>query len=190
MVVSGSMGDNSWPRADTTFFAGTFCKHPLTMATTYAVLNEIKRRGPQLQIDLNSKTDAMVSTLNQFFDEHDISIKMVNCGSLFRFVFSSNLDAFFYLLINKGLYVWEGRNCFLSSAHTQTDIDKIIDIVKESAIELKHAGFFESRPKPQPATRLNEKNANRLPVSAIDADIATHTSQPKTFHLTEAQKQL
>ena len=31
-------GDDSYPRAETTFFGGTFCKHPLAMAAARAVL--------------------------------------------------------------------------------------------------------------------------------------------------------
>src|SRR5262249_12998256 len=37
-----SYGDASYPGATTTFFAGTFCKHPLTMAAARAVLKHLR----------------------------------------------------------------------------------------------------------------------------------------------------
>src|SRR5262249_61118806 len=39
-------GDDSYPRAETTFFAGTFCKHPLAMAPAHAVLTQLHRPCP------------------------------------------------------------------------------------------------------------------------------------------------
>ena len=42
-------GDLSYPKASTTFFAGTFCKHALVMAAAQAVLRHLKQQGPKLQ---------------------------------------------------------------------------------------------------------------------------------------------
>lgn len=70
---------------------------------------------------------------------------MVNFGSLFRFVLQGDLELFFYLLIYKGIYVWEGRNCFFSTAHTEDDIRRIADIIKESVQEMRKYGFIKPK---------------------------------------------
>ncbi|NOK74173.1 MAG: hybrid non-ribosomal peptide synthetase/type I polyketide synthase, partial [Chloroflexi bacterium AL-N5] len=139
-------GDLSYPSATTTFFAGTFCKHPLTMAASRAVLQHLKEAGPTLQEQLNARTTDLVKTLNQFFESESVPIRTVQFGSLFRFTFTTNMDLFFYHLVAKGLYIWEGRNLFLSTAHTDDDIAAIIRIVRESVMELREGGFLPEKP--------------------------------------------
>ena len=41
-----TFGDDSAPEANLTFFAGTFVKHPLALATSSAVLARLKEAGP------------------------------------------------------------------------------------------------------------------------------------------------
>ncbi|KZN67217.1 hypothetical protein N473_08320 [Pseudoalteromonas luteoviolacea CPMOR-1] len=135
-------GDQSFPQADTTFFAGTFCKHPLSMASAVAVLKEIKRQGVELQNELTRKTVYLQDQLNAFFTEQAIPISINTFASLFRFQFSQNLDVFFYELLNRGVFIWEGRNCFISAAHSDADIAFVINAIKESALALKQAGYF------------------------------------------------
>ncbi|MCF2859657.1 amino acid adenylation domain-containing protein [Pseudoalteromonas sp. SMS1] len=161
-------GDNSYPQADTTFFAGTFCKHPLSMVSAAAVLKEIKRQGPQLQAQLTQKTTYLRTTLNHFFDQQSIPIGIESFSSLFRFTFAQNLDVFFYELLNRGVFIWEGRNCFISAAHSDADIEAIISAVKASALTLKEAGYFGGTPAP----------------------LKQASSHTMTFPLTEAQQQL
>ena len=43
-----------------------------------------------------------------------------------RFNYTGNMDLLFYHLLTKGVYVWEWRNCFLSTAHTDEDVDHIV----------------------------------------------------------------
>ncbi|MDF5715348.1 MAG: aminotransferase class III-fold pyridoxal phosphate-dependent enzyme [Rhizonema sp. NSF051] len=49
-------GDDSYPKAERTFFAGTFNKHPLALATARAVLKHLKNQGLALQEQLNQRT--------------------------------------------------------------------------------------------------------------------------------------
>ncbi|MFL9458791.1 hypothetical protein AB0758_48360 [Tolypothrix bouteillei VB521301_2] len=58
---------------------------------------------------------------------------------------SGNLDLLFYHLLVEGVYIWEGRNCFLSTAHTDQDIDCIIQAVKNSTEALRSGGFLPKR---------------------------------------------
>jgi amino acid adenylation domain-containing protein len=172
-------GDASYPQADTTFFAGTFSKHPLAMATALAVLQEIKKQGPTLQEQLNQRTTHLVDTLNSYFEEQEVPIRMVHFGSLFRFYYSSNLDLLFYHLLEKGVYIWEGRNCFLSTAHTSEDIEYVIRAVKDSVKELQGGGFLPGGGTPKNSTPNLDKEKEDTSGS-VQAQIS----------LTQAQKQL
>ncbi|MFZ6876042.1 aminotransferase class III-fold pyridoxal phosphate-dependent enzyme [Undibacterium sp. Di27W] len=160
-------GDASYPAADTTFFAGTFNKHPLVMAAAKAVLTEIKQGGPAVYQKLNDNTARLTAELNQVFAAAGAPIHMKNFGSLFRFVFSENLDPFFYHLLYRGLYVWEGRNLFLSTAHTDEDIAQIVSRVSESVASLKSAGFIANAPEAQKLAEII------LPLSKAQKQLAT-----------------
>lgn len=141
---SWSFGDDSYPQNEhrRTFVAGTFCHHPLAMAASLAVLDYLENHGEQLQNRLNSRTSALAAELNSYFTDEQIPIKIVHFGSLFRFVLKGDLELFFYHMLEKGIYIWEGRNCFLSTAHTEEDIAWIIQAVKDSVDELRKGGFL------------------------------------------------
>ena len=138
-------GDASYPRAETTFFGGTFCMHPLTMAAALATLKHLKQEGPELQQRLNQRTSQLAADLNAYFTENEIPLRMANFGSLFRFVHSGNMDLFYYHLLEKGVYIWEWRSCFLSTAHTERDFDYFSRAVKESLEEMREGGFLPER---------------------------------------------
>ena len=146
-------GDSSYPRAETTFVAGTFNKSPLTIAAVRAVLTEIKRRGPHLQQRLNARTADLVRRLNDVFEREAAPIRVVHFGSLFRFKFTGNLDLFFFHLLERGIYVWEGRNCMLSDAHSDRDIDAIVDAVADSARALREGGYIVDAGRPPNGTK-------------------------------------
>jgi glutamate-1-semialdehyde aminotransferase len=136
--------DQSYPpnHKKRSFVGGTFCEHPLAMRTSLAVLKHLKESGEVLYNDLNKKTQELVDDLNAYFKQENVPIHMVNFGSLFRFVSFQDLELFFFHMVYKGVYIWEGRNCFISTAHTQEDIDYIKRAVKESIEELRAVGFF------------------------------------------------
>ncbi|MDJ0756201.1 MAG: amino acid adenylation domain-containing protein [Ardenticatenaceae bacterium] len=135
-------GDASYPQADTTFFAGTFCKNPLTMAAAHATMSYLQTHSPSLQEAVNDMTRTLAESLNSFFVAEGVPIQVVYFGSLFRFAFNRNLDLLFYHLLEKGVFIWEGRNYFLSSAHTEDDVAYLIQAVKDSVEELRAGGFL------------------------------------------------
>ncbi|HHQ6537716.1 TPA: aminotransferase class III-fold pyridoxal phosphate-dependent enzyme [Serratia fonticola] len=134
-------GDESWPQAELIFFAGTFSKHPLTIAASKAVLEYIKSH-PGLYDEINQKTQALTQTLNTWFTTTGTPIEIVSTGSLFRFKFSGNYDILFHHLMLRGIFIWEGRNCFVSTAHSTQDIELFIAAVKESVNAMRADGFF------------------------------------------------
>ncbi|MEH1900549.1 MAG: aminotransferase class III-fold pyridoxal phosphate-dependent enzyme [Nostoc sp.] len=157
-------GDESYPQVKTTFFAGTFFKHPLVMAVAWATLNHIKNSGSKLQEELNQRTTQLAKTLNSYFEQKQVPIRVVNFGSLFRFNCQTQLsNLLFYHLLAKGIYVWEGRTLYLSTAHTDEDIEQVIWAVKESIVEMQEGGFF---PSEQISTNGGQMTTNQTLISS------------------------
>lgn len=164
-------GDQSYPNNDTIFYAGTFNKNPWTMAAARSTLQQIKQLGPSLFENLNNKTAYLAKTLNDFFDAREVPMEIVYFASLFRFSFRGNMDLFFYQMIEHGIYIWEGRNCFLCHAHTESDIEQIIDAVKATIIDMQAAGFitggsFPAEPEKAPdVTTVQPTDSQRYALS-------------------------
>jgi glutamate-1-semialdehyde aminotransferase len=130
--------DDSYPKSKTTFVAGTFCHHPLTMAVSKCVLEELKNKK-SIQMELNGKTDILSLTLNRFFRQNSFPILTENFGSLFYFKVKGNARFLFYGMLREGIYVWEGRTCFLSTAHSEADIGFLIDKIMKVCFELRQS---------------------------------------------------
>ena len=158
-------GDDSSPSAQRTFFGGTFCQHPSTMIAAVATLREIKRRGPQLQTELNARTTALATRLNGYFAREELPLRVAHFGSAFRIDVPSAFDLLWYHLIERGVYVWEWRGCFLSTAHTDADLDHVMQAIEGSV----------------DALRGDESSSHVEPAEA---------AAPPEFALTQAQRQL
>lgn len=150
-------GDDSAPLQKTTVFAGTFCKHPLTMAAARAVLLRLRDSGGALQQQVNALTADLVAQLNQYFSADNVPLQLSHFGSLFRFDPCGGVDfrllplqqqLFFSLLLSKGVYVWERRTCFLSVAHQQSDLSIIVSACREAVAQLRQGGFAFYRQQP------------------------------------------
>jgi glutamate-1-semialdehyde aminotransferase len=115
------------------------------MAATEAVLLHLNEQGPILQEALNERTLNMVNRLNTLFVSENVPISVSHFGSLFRFDFSQETEILNYHLLNKGVFVWEGRNCFLSTAHSDEDIDFIVEAVRSSILEMKSDSWMVER---------------------------------------------
>ncbi|MEB2398035.1 MAG: amino acid adenylation domain-containing protein [Alcaligenaceae bacterium] len=128
------------PRDERTFFAGTFNKNPLAMAASLAVLEHLESAGPGLQETLNERTRAFAERLNRMLAEEACGISVHSFSSLFRFIGAG--DLFYNHMIQNGVYVWEGRTCFLSTAHSEEDLLTIEDAVRDSVRGMRAAGML------------------------------------------------
>jgi len=84
-------GDHSSPSVGVTFFAGTFVRHPLTLAAVKSVLDYFKEQGPQLQEQLTARTASLVKSLNALFEKYQLPTRIENFASIFYFSFPSDL---------------------------------------------------------------------------------------------------
>lgn len=157
-------GDNSIPEVGVTYFAGTFVRHPLALAAAKASLLYLKEQGPQLQENLNAKGLYIANTLNAMCAKLRVPIFIAQFGSLYRMRFLEEypyMELFFVLMRLKGIHILEGFPCFLTTAHSDDDIQKIITSFEESLMELKTVGLIPDYE--HPATDQN-KNLNLPPV--------------------------
>ncbi|GGA81032.1 aminotransferase class III-fold pyridoxal phosphate-dependent enzyme [Puia dinghuensis] len=141
-------GDDSKPSDNRIGTGGTFCHHPLAMASAKATLTIIKNKGEQLYRSLGEKTEYLKNALNHYFSSGNIPINIVNCGSIFCFkplMDIKILQVLYYLLLDKGIYLWQGATCAISDAHTYEDLNIFIEAVKTSCEELIEQGFVGTK---------------------------------------------
>lgn len=138
-------GDASIPEVGVTYFAGTFVRHPLVLATAKASLEYFKEKGPALQESLNAKGKYMATSLNAMVRRLKVPMFIANFGSLWRIRFMEEyayMELFFTLMRYKGIHIQEGFPCFMTEAHTQDDMDTILKHFEDSLVELKNAGLI------------------------------------------------
>ena len=178
-VFDGGMwnfGDESYPEAEKTLFTGAFFKHPLTMAAALAIFRKLENE-PELLPELNRKTADFAEAANEFFVAQNVPLKVAHFGSMWRFVALTDLPylpLFHYNLILRGVYYpLETSTCFLSAAHTESDINSTLRAIRESAIELKNAGFFPEMRERPPGFPPNPDSGPRPPLTlAPDSGIS------------------
>ena len=139
-------GDNSTPSVKTTFFAGTFCKHPLSLAAAKAVLSEIKNQGDTLYQELNKSTFQLVKDLNQYSDRENIPVQFTCFGSFWAIAMTQSkisptaINLLSYQLLDKGIHLRNGdKGGFLSTGHTEEDIILIREVWQSSLKALRTA---------------------------------------------------
>jgi amino acid adenylation domain-containing protein/non-ribosomal peptide synthase protein (TIGR01720 family) len=187
-------GDRSYPGVDQTFFAGTFCKHPLAMASTRAVLKHLKQCGPSLQEGLNRTTKTLVATLNQYFREEQVPLAVQSFGSQFYFLQTEAwpyVDLFFYHLVHHGIYMWEGRTCYISTAHTEADIQRIVQAIQQATAELRQGGFLAQHEKVgclEPADQLAAVAPTSTATKPDGRHLAQQKAKPQAHESNEAHR--
>jgi amino acid adenylation domain-containing protein len=172
-----SFGDRSVPEKGVTFYAGTFFRHPVALAAARASLTHLKEQGPELQQRLAEKTDRLVSRINQCFEKNYLPVKVEHFASIVHMQFPVEerfASLFYYLLREKGVHLLEGFPCFLTTAHTDEDLDFVARSFEECVTEMQKGGFF----------------AEPISASETTFDISEPANNMKQVPLTEAQKEI
>ncbi|WP_018622747.1 type I polyketide synthase [Spirosoma luteum] len=141
-------GDDSYPQADITFFAGTFVRHPLALAAANASLQYLREQGPALQERLNAKTKQFADTVNIALVNQQLPIVMVHFGSLWKLKFTEDIpygELLYTLMREKGIHIWDGFPCFMTEAHTDDDIQQIVGAFVNSFQELVESQLLRPR---------------------------------------------
>jgi glutamate-1-semialdehyde aminotransferase/acyl carrier protein len=142
-------GDASGPEAGMTFFAGTFVRHPLALAACWACLNHLNDNSPDLQRNLNQKTRQLVEAMLDFAQRAGVPIQIPHFASWMCFQFPQDVpyaSLFWAYMRAKGIHMWEGRPSFLTTAHTDANIELVLQAFKESITEMQRGGFLPGEP--------------------------------------------
>lgn len=138
-------GDDSVPSVKSTFVAGTFCHHPLAMAASLKILEILNQSNGKLLKDLNESTETFCARLNGFFSTNGYQLSVSHFASLFRFHTPGKLNLLYYQLLLNGVYVWEGRNCFLTPAHTPEVLAILEEKIKLSCLQLEEQDIIKKK---------------------------------------------
>ena len=182
-------GDASFPEVGVTFFAGTFVRHPLVLASMWAVLNHIKDSGPSLQENLAKKTAHLVGRLTELFESHGVATKIESYSSWFYFHFHNEhpfAPLFYYHMRLRGIHVQESFPCFMTTAHSDSDFERIYVAFEESLEALQSVGILGTGHLAPQAAAAQVAAARTAEVHAEGARTGD-AQAPKDVPLTESQ---
>jgi acyl transferase domain-containing protein len=142
---SWQYGDESFPEIGVTYFAGTFVRHPLALAASKAALTYLKQAGPELQKQVNLKAEKFARALNTLFRENGTPFHCQQFGSLMKLDQTEEHpfnELFYYHLRARGVHIWFGFPIFLTMAHTDADIEFVLQAFRDSVADMQAGGFF------------------------------------------------
>lgn len=140
-------GDDSYPEAGVTFFAGTFVRHPLAMAAAHAALTWLKQQDESLYRDVYWLTALLAERLNRLFENRGVGIHVAHFSSQMYFRIEDDneyLLLLFYFARLHGVYMLEGFPSYLTVAHTEADIEFVVSVFERGLIELAESGVIET----------------------------------------------
>jgi amino acid adenylation domain-containing protein len=170
-------GDDSYPEVGVTFFAGTFVRHPLALAAVKAVLEYFKEQGPALQAGLTERTGALVRRLNKILESNQVPTHIENFASFFYFTFPNDFrfaSLFYFHLRAKGIHLLEGFPCFMTTAHSDADMDRIVRAFEETVAEMQEGGVL-----PEPAAKESTPQSIEQPALVAEL-VAASSAAPVT----------
>jgi amino acid adenylation domain-containing protein len=139
-------GDDSIPEVGVTFFAGTFVRHPVSLAAAKAVMMRIKEHGAEIYDGLERKTSGLASAAKQFVKEMNCDVSFEEFASLFYISVPTEAHwghLLYVLMVQDGINVQQYRPCFLTTAHSDDDVAKVLFSFKKSLAELIKHGLIE-----------------------------------------------
>jgi amino acid adenylation domain-containing protein len=177
-------GDTSVPEVGVTFFAGTFVRHPLVLAAARSVLNHLKTAGPSLQRDLNAKTAKIAASLDNFFVERGVPSRIHNFASWFYFTFHGDArfgSLLYYAMREKGIHIQEGYPCFLTTAHSDSDLEAVEAAFRETVEEMQQSNALPGK---------GSSHAGAAATSVPTMHSAAAAGTPSQVAITEAQREI
>ena len=156
-------GDDSRPEAGMTYFAGTFVRHPLTLAASRAIMQHLKEGGQSMYDRLNGLSQYLADEMNKVFKELDAPLFLAHFGSLFKIQFHQELvysELFFAGLRRRGMHIWDHRPCLLTLAHEESHVDELARATFDTIVECQRYGFMPGEGYQNVSTEMDE---NRPP---------------------------
>lgn len=189
-------GDDSFPQAPVTFFAGTFVRHPLAMAALKAMLETLAAKPPLFWEAMHAKGDRLGRTMDRWFAEHDMPFALPNCGSLLYLRIDDRAPLAPLIgphLRDRGVFLLEGFPSYMTAAHDDADIDHVIDAMQDAALELRADGMIGGRADDAPRAPRVVAAPPRLSLPDGPVRIAQAMAAPLaplSVPMTEAQREI
>jgi glutamate-1-semialdehyde aminotransferase len=162
---SWQFGDDSIPEVGVTFFAGTFVRHPLALAAARAVLDQLEEQGPDLQRELNLRTTEFASRLESHARSVGAPVKVSHFSSWLCVDLPPDVPyagLFNAMMRDRGVHVWEGRCWFLTTAHTDADLELVFAAFRDTLAEMQAGDLLPgSAEPPVPGARLGHDAEGR-----------------------------
>jgi glutamate-1-semialdehyde aminotransferase len=179
-------GDASVPEIGVTYFAGTFVRHPLALAAARAVLLHLQAQGPELQRGIAAHAERLEAELNEYFKSEGLPLEIRRFSSLWKTFFTADQqhgDLLFYMLRDRGIHIFDGFPCFMTAAHSDADVDKLVNAFKEATTELREGGFIRAT-----EARAVDVNVQPVPGARLGRDrdgapawFIAKEGEPETF---------
>ena len=96
--------------------------------------------GPDLQRELNLRTTAFAARLEAHARSVGAPLRLTHFSSWIWFTFPSDVPhapLFYAMLRARGVHVWEGRAWFLTTAHSDADLDFVFAAFAETIAEMQ-----------------------------------------------------
>jgi amino acid adenylation domain-containing protein len=180
-------GDDSYPEAGVTYFAGTFVRHPLALAAAQATLTELKRGGQAFYDDLNARTQGLIDRLNAAFVARSAPVRAVHCASLWRLQWDEDqksISLFYYLARFHGLHLFEQFGHFVTAAMGAAELERIASVFIEALDELMALGFIRRRD----GAPDDGGGGARSPIAQVSSAAEAASPEPAAMTATEPQR--
>ena len=109
------------------------------------MLEHLQHEGPALQQELSNRTAAFVEALRRRAEARQAPVRITHFSSWFCFHLPPELplaSLFYAHLREKGVHIWEGRPGFLTTAHSEADVARVLEAFDETLAEMQEAGFL------------------------------------------------
>ncbi|AMO60043.1 beta-ketoacyl synthase [Mycolicibacterium phlei] len=167
-------GDDSMPEVGVTYFAGTFVRHPMTMAVVHAALTHM-RANPHLQEQVNERARSLVDRLNAMFAAEGFPMHIGRFGSLLKPEWTRDVEfgeLFYYFLREAGVYAWDGRPNYLTTEHGEAEIAEIVDGFAYAIGQMKRGGFLDDiRPDASLVTLAADEESITVPSTESQREV-------------------
>ncbi|MEN2974850.1 MAG: glutamate-1-semialdehyde 2,1-aminomutase [Candidatus Caldarchaeales archaeon] len=133
--------------------AGTYSGNPLSTKAALTVLKYIDENR-QIYDEMKMKVERLCREVRKLVEDEKLNINIVNLESMFQIFFTSReisnyedvktsdvnrFKIYFHNLLKRGVFIPPSQyeTCFLSTAHTDEDIERTIYSIKDSLLRLK-----------------------------------------------------
>jgi glutamate-1-semialdehyde 2,1-aminomutase len=133
--------------------AGTFSGNPISVSAAIATLSELEKQRSRLYNNLEGSTSKLVKNLRELFTDKNLQVQINQVASMFTIFFTNTsvtdskkaltsdktkFNKIHQSLLRKGVFFPPSQfeTCFVSSAHTEEDLEHTVEAVASALNEL------------------------------------------------------